>query len=1060
MTRFILTALTTIGLVALAAVGGAEEVLYARYPALSPDGSTIAFTYKGDIWTVASGGREAQRLTVHEAEDVRPHFSPDGSMILFSSRRFNNYDVFVIPVAGGAARQLTFHSAGDMGSEWFPGGDSVLFTSLREGWRDIFKVSIDGGMPIKLTGYAYEQEYNGRLTADGKYLVYNTGSGQSRWWRRDMRSSGNADIYIQDRSQAEFTSRRLTSDPRHEVWPILNRDNGDIYFVACYGDWGQVWKLAASGGEPVALTEFVGDGVQWLNSNPQGTMLVFEQGMQVWVLDPAGGQPRKVAISISTDEKQNLVEKKTFNKDVEWFSLSPDEKKIAAVIHGEVFVLPAEEPERGKRVTFTAARERFPVWGSDSKTLYYASDRNGNYDIYAADVTSLKEERLTESEENEVKPLVSPDGKYIAFYRGVDKIMRRETASGKEEIWVKGNMLDLAIEPTIEYDWSQDSKWLAFTMAGPTYETDIYAVNLEGTVHNLSRFSGYNYRPRFSHDGKQVYFSNYSGDKGETYKIDLMPKPVEFVEASFDSLFMDKPKEEKKEGDKEKKEGDKEKKEGDKEKKEPTPVTIDLQRIETRRVKAFELEASSEDPVLSQDGKKYYFVASILGKPEIWSVNADDEDPDLKQLTHSGKDKSYLCMTADSKLLFYLEDGKIRRLDTGKEKVETLSFEASMEIDMRQNQAQKFHETWQMLNSYFYDTTFHGADWKAAREKYEPALAHLRTDEEFRNLAHELMGELRASHLSIYSRDPKPVEGVLTGEPGWELDYAAVDQEGVYRVKKVFADSPADMAGIKAGQFIKKIGGRAVTRDFNANQLLAGTEGKRLDVTVSDEAGGEERAVELKPVSSTVLEELQYLDWVDERRRLVDSLSGGRLAYLHIESMNRRCLEQFRHELVSIAEKKEALIIDVRNNFGGSIAVHLLGMLVREPFMMRDFRGFPPASENKTRSKAYEKPMTLLTNDYSASNSEIFSEGFRQLKLGKVIGEPTASGVIGTASYALIDGTRVRRPSWGAYTVDMEDTDLAPRQPDIFVENLPDDFINGRDPQLVRAVRELLKELE
>lgn len=1044
--------LTLLFFVILAVVNiEAGEILYGRYPALSPDGQTIAFTYMGDIWTVPAAGGDARRLTVHEAEDIQPHYSPDGSLILFSSRRQNNYDLFVIPAEGGQPRRLTFHSGDDIGSGWFPGGDSVAFTTGRGGYRDIYKVAIEGGTPIELTGYRYEQEFNGRISSDGKYLLFNNGSAASRWWRRDLQVSRNTEIFLQDRTQEEFTVRRLTEFPGHDTWPVLNEERGEIYFVSCRGEWAQIWKIPLEGGEPTALTDFDGDGVQWLNANPQGTMLVFEQNFGIWIMNPDDGIPRRVAINIMTDERVNLLEEKTFNGDLEWYSLSPDEKKIVAVVHGEIFILPAEEPTEGRRITFTSGRENHPVWGSDSKTLYYSSDRHSNYDIYSADAVTGEEKRLTSAIENEVKPVVSPDGKYLAFYRGLDKIIRMDLESGNEIVWVEGILFDLGVEPTMEYNWSPDSRWLAFTMAGPTYETDIFVVDLEGNIYNISKFAGWNHRPRFSSDGKIVYFSSSIHDRYDTYKIDLMHQPDEFFEAEIDSLFMKEP-----ESDTEEK---KDKEKGTVDKKDTVEVIIDFDRIDKRRSKAYDLNTSSEFPVLTPDGEKYVFVSSILGKPEIWSVNVDD-DPDLKQLTHSGKGKSLLTVTGDSKAVLYLEEGKIMRVEIAGEKAKALGFKAVVDINTGELNRQKYNEAWQVLNTYFYDGTFHEADWAAAREKYAPALEHIRTEPEFINLVKELMGELRASHLNIYSREPQPDANIVTGETGIIPDYRELDRQGRFRIGYVIPESPADLAGIRAGQYLIAVDGTSLSREVNFYKLMAGVIDHRLVLTIADRPGGKGQDVVLKPISSRTLGSLAYDDWVETRRHLVDSLSGGRLAYIHIPAMSRSRLEKFIEELVSIAESKDGLVIDVRNNGGGNIAVHLLGILVRTPYFLRNFRDFPVTTENKMRSDALEKPMTLLINNYSASNSEIFAEGFRKLKLGKIVGEPTAGAVIGTGSYNLIDGTRIRRPSWGAYTVEMEDTDLIPRQPDIFVENLPDDFINGRDPQLVRAVEELMNELK
>lgn len=1025
------------------------EATNLRYPALSPDGKTIAFSYNGDIWTVPSEGGEAVRLTVHKADDIRPQYSPDGQYILFSSRRYDNYDVFIIPSGGGTPKQITFHSENDFGTGWSPEGDTVIFNSRREGWSDIYKVAIDGGTPIKLTGYYKSYETCGRMTSNHD-LLFDFGAGVRRWWRRDLKASRNGDIYLQDRSKTPFTSRRLTSFEGHDVWPVLNEKANELYFVSCRGDWAQVWKKSLDGGDAVAMTDFDGDGAQWLNSNPQGTILVFEQGFHIWKLNPTTGDLKQVSIEIRSDERDNLIEPKSFNGDVQWYSLSPDEKKIAIAVQGEIFVMPSKDPERSIRVTNTAARESHPVWGKDSRMLYYSSDRSGNADIYSVDATTGEERRLTSQPENEVKPIISPDGKYLVFYRGLDKIIRYDIENNAESVWVTGMFVDLALEPTIEYSWSPDSKWLAFTMAGPTYETDIYATDLDGNRHNISQFSGYNFRPRFSTDGKRIYFSRYNDGKTSTYEIALTHEPAEFYESEFDSLFFEPTDEGKKDKDDEA--------DGQKT---PAAVDFDFTRIDQRRKPAYTLTASNDYPILTPDGEKFVFIANILDKPEIWTVTTDDKH-ELTQITKGGGGKTHLMLDKDGETVYYLEGGKIKSVSIDGKDSETLSCTTEMDVDEQALNRQKFNESWQMLNTYFYDGDFHGTNWAAVREKYAPIVPSIRTEQEFHDLIMEMLGELRASHLYIYPRSDNPSHQILTGETGIQLDYALLDKSGKFRVKKVVTESPADLAGIKAGEYLFAVNGQPLTKTTDYFTLVAGTQDRRVVFEIGDQPNAKpskRRDISVKPTSHGELGTEIYNEWVASRRHLVDSLSQGRLAYVHIRAMSGRYLEQFKEELVSLAEKKDGLIIDVRDNGGGNIAVHLLGILVKTPYFLRNFRDFPATTENKLRSNALEKPMTLLINSYSASNSEIFAEGFRQLKLGKIIGEPTAGAVIGTGSYRLIDGTRIRRPSWGAITIENEDTDKIRRYPDIEVIHSPDDFINGRDLQIERAVRELMKEL-
>lgn len=1024
----------------------AAQILYARYPTLSPDKQTIAFSFRGDIWSVPTGGGKASRLTIHRADDIRPQYSPDGKWLLFSSRRFDNFDIFVMPAQGGPVKQLTNITSDDYGTGWFPGSDSVVFYSERDGRSDIFKVSIDGGTQIKLTGDYREREYDAQISADSKYMIFNTGSGLLRWWRRDLRTAANADIFLQDRTKIPFTSTRLTNHPNHEIRPILNQARGEVYFIANYDNtWAQIYKMPITGGDPVKLTNFKDDGVQWLNSSPDGDFLVFEQGFKIWTLDPSTGYPMEVPITVESDEQINTVERKLLDNPIQWLAISPDDKKITVVIHGEVFVIPAENPVEARRITFSSGREHHVTWGSDSKTLYYCSDRDGDYAIYSADALTGVEKRLTKSTEAEMKPLPSPDGKYLAFYRGTNKIVLLDLATGKEDVWIDGLFHDYAIEETMEFSWSPDSKWLAYTNAGLTYESDIWVKSIDGKTANISKFAGDNSRPRFTSDGKQLYFTGSLFDQRETFVIDLQNKPVEFFESSLDSLFTDS--------------AGKDSVKTKKDKKAIPVVTIDFNQIDKRRNRAYRLESDNTWPVLTPDGKKYYFVASLLGKSEIWSANAKDE-AELKQITSSGKAKSQLTISSDGKKLYFLEDGKLKSVSIPDGKAETISVKATMEVDIVANNRQKFNESWRMLKNYFYDPTFRGTDWDATRRKYEPVLEHIRTDLEFSDFMIELMGELRGSHVDLALDESKPSDAIASAAIGIDLDYALIDRSNQFRITHVYAQSPADYAELHEGQFVAAIDGKKLSKETDFESLLSGKVGKRVILAVSDSPGGATHEVDVKPISYSQFENIRYQDWVEKRRGIVDSLSQGRIAYLHIRSMGAAALQLFREQLVSIAGSKDALIVDVRDNPGGSIAVHLLPMLDRTPWLMRSFRDYPTVSENKYRSKAFEGPKACLINGYSGSNAEIFAEGFRRLKLGPIIGTPTGGAVIGTAEYYLLDGTHVRRPSWGAYTVDKEDTDLVPRQPDILVENLPDDLIAGRDPQLVRAVSELLKTLK
>lgn len=343
-------------------------------------------------------------------------------------------------------------------------------------------------------------------------------------------------------------------------------------------------------------------------------------------------------------------------------------------------------------------------------------------------------------------------------------------------------------------------------------------------------------------------------------------------------------------------------------------------------------------------------------------------------MSQSGKEKSFLRVTSDSKSLYYLEEGQIRKLSISDGKSEPVSFSAILDVDRTALSHQKFAEGWWMLNQYFYDPKFRGVDWGEARRKYEGLMDQIRTGSEFRDVMLELMGELRGSHVDYYYDTPSTDRNLLTGQLGLEVDYRELERMGNFRVAAVIRESPADLVGVKPGEYLISINGKVLSPSTNISELLNGTVGRRVTFGIASQPAGQARDLHVKPINSSQLADLHYEDWVERNRKVVDSLSNGRLAYLHIRSMNQTALERFEQEIVSIAEPKEALLVDVRENGGGWIAVHLLTILQRQPFMLRSFRNFPLASENKSRAKAWEKPSALLINNYSGSNAEIFAE--------------------------------------------------------------------------------------
>jgi len=495
-----------------------NPTLYLRYPALSPDGNLICFSCKGDLWLVPTSGGEAERLTVHPADDIMPQFSPDGSRILFSSNRHKNYDLYVIPVSGGEPTRLTFYTGSDMATGWTPDGDTAIFYSYRQLFYDIYKVSMNSETPVALTGGHWDSEYAGKITPDGKKLIFNNGSGRNRWWKASFAGNTNTDVWIIDRTSDDFSLQRVTSVDGHEIWPIYNQKTETVYFAANRDGQANLWKKDLNTGVESKVTDFTDDGVQWINSDPQMERLVFEQGFSIWYYDPSSNGPQKVEISLKSDFKSNPIREFTFRGNIDTYDISPDGKLAAVIIRGELFVIPTDEPKFARRLTKTSQRENHPCFGADSKTIYYSSDRNGNYDIFKYDLMNKSEIQLTKSIENETKPLVSPDGLKLVYYRGLNKVILFDIEKAEEINSIEGMFIDLAVEPDIEYDFSPDSRYLVFTMAMETYETNVWVTDFKTAPVNVSHLTNYNYRPRFSDDGKIIYFSSTDCDRKKCYR--------------------------------------------------------------------------------------------------------------------------------------------------------------------------------------------------------------------------------------------------------------------------------------------------------------------------------------------------------------------------------------------------------------------------------------------------------------------------------------------------------------------------------------------------------------
>ena len=468
---------------------------------------------------------------------------------------------------------------------------------------------------------------------------------------------------------------------------------------------------------------------------------------------------------------------------------------------------------------------------------------------------------------------------------------------------------------------------------------------------------------------------------------------------------------------------------------------------------------------ISPDGKTLLLAAEVAGQTNLYTYSLDElakEPPVARQLTSTPAPKADAQWSPDSKQVYFLQGRKVESITVENRQSKGIAITAEMDVAFPQEKMEVFAEAWKYLNDNFYDPEFHGADWKAVRARWEPQIAGSRTPDEERRLISLMVGELNASHLGISAgsngdNGPK----AETGRLGLRFDRAEYETNGRLKITEVIKLSPADVAGIKPGAYLLSVDGRATGAGVNLNELLEHKVNRRVDLTLADSPeGAGKREVAVKPVNTMTEKRLVYRAWVESRREYVHRVSGGRLGYVHMPDMSSNSLEQLYLDLDTENQARDGVVIDIRNNNGGFVNAYALDVLARRPYLNMTWRDRPTApARSMLGQRALERPTILVVNQESLSDAEDFTEGYRALKLGKVVGEPTAGWIIYTGGVRLIDGSVLRLPMIRITTSDGSNMERHPRPVDVAVERPVGESYSDSDSQLDAAVRELLKEI-
>lgn len=996
----------------------------ASWPALSPDGKTLCFTYLGDLWTVPSVGGTASRLTVHEGLDASARWSPDGKFIAFTSLRNGNADVYLIPARGGEARQVTVNSANDWLNDWSPDGNKLLFYSIRDTHTfALYSIDLHTKAVKRLTNDDDPLRF-GAWSPDGKLLAY-TRAGQP-WWRPWYRGSVAAATILQDTTTGKL--RTLYKSNEQQFWPLFTPDSKSVYVTTIHGgNTPNLWRFPTAGGDPKPITHYTTDAVRYPGIARDGSLLTYLWNGDLYTCKPDGSDTKKLTIVANSDDKINNQEHITINQFADQAKLSPDGKQIALVLRGEIWLVPISGGD-AKRLTDNPAKDGDIAWAPDGSKLAFISDRGNQTDVYTLDVKTKAVTRLTNDDEAESNPQFSPDGKSISYAKAgsTPGLYVVPSSGGPQRRLAEGNGNNNFGTGIVGQAWSPDSKWVAFARMDRYENRDLWVVPAVGGIAvNVSRYPGSNFQPQFTKDGRHLLFlSDRNGP------LLLFQIPLEEEDDQADD----------------KDENGKPKPRPDRSK----DVKIDFDDIHLRAKQITPPIGNVEDYDITPDSQRFvvriggnFWVAGIMGGPAV-------------QLTTNGEPGQDIQITPDGSRFFYLgANGTPRSLALSGGPPSVVAFSAQLLFDRRVTYQLAFNEFYRRFGAGFYDAKMHGVDWKALRAKYEPQLQAVGTPEEFSNLLSEMVGEVNSSHSEISPASQGGGPQTATLGLFYDDNYAGPG----LKVTGVMAKGPADRPStrIAPGEYVLSVDGTDVKMTEDYYQTLQDKAGKPVELLVNSKPSKDgARTVKIKPISFGQWSNLEYEARVKHTRALVDKLSNNRLAYLHIHGMDPVSLRRFERELWSDAMSKDGLILDIRGNGGGNTHDAILAALERRVYGYTQPRDGLRVTQPE---QAWTKPIVLLIDENSYSDAEIFPAGFRSLKLGKIVGVPTPGYVIGTYGGQLVDGTTFRLPSWGWYTLDGKNMENLGIPPDITVENAPEDVVVGRDKQLEVAVQTALKQV-
>ena len=1059
--------------------------LWLRFPAISPDGYTIAFGYQGDIYTVPVQGGEARRLTVHEAYESHPIWSSDGKHIAFASKRYGNDDVFIMAAQGGAPMRLTFHSADDIPFDFSPDGTRVIYGSARtDDYRSIlfpsgvlpelYEVGIEGGREKQiLTTPAELAQYS----PDGTQLIFHDRKGYEDPYRKHHTSSVTRDVWTYNLSDGQY--QQITSWQGEDRNPIWQVDGKRMFFLSERSGSFNVWKADISSGEAKDLKQvsfFDTHPVRSLSKSDDGVLCYSYDGEIYTQLD--GQEPKKINILLHTDRRYNEAVVKLINGDADDFKVSPNGKEIAFIVRGEVYVT-AIDYTQTKRITDTPEQERNLDFNSDGTKLLYSGERNGSWNIYQASLgrsedkyffnaTLIEETPIVETNAETFQAQYSPDGEEVAFLEDRTTLRVKNIKSGLTRTVLPGDYNYSYSDGDQYYTWSPDGKWfLVQFFDNDRWNGQVGLVKASGDEKpvNLTQSGYQNSRPQFAMEGEMIYWSSDKqgyrshgswGSQSDVFALFLtVDAHMRFTLSKADYEIW---KEEKEKVEKEKKEKEdkksKSKKKDDDDSTKVKPIEIDWEGIQNRKERLTIFSSFLSDFIMDPKAENLYYLAKTDEGFDLWRTNFKEKE--TKVFTSLNTGRSSLQFGKDHKYLFLNAKGTLKKVKVEDGKAENISFSSEMNLNEDAERAYMFEHVWRQFKDKFYLVDLHNVDWDMYKTAYARFLPHINNPYDFANLLSEMLGEVNASHTGGRYNSTNP-EDDRTASLGALFD---PEYEGAgLRIIELLPNSPLieKERRVQPGTIIEKINGQVITADENYFPLLNRIAGNKTLISFFDAKGGKRWDAVIEPISLRQENELLYKRWVDSREATVDSLSDGRLGYVHIRGMNSPSFREVFDKALGKFNKREGLVVDTRFNGGGWLHDDLLTFLDGTPYLQ-----FLPRGQDNMGGEPLEKwqkPSAVIMSESNYSDAFMFPYAYKFFDIGELIGMPVPG--TGTAVWweRMLDGTVFGIPQMGIRDVRtgvlMENHQL---EPDIKVPNQPGKASRGVDQQLDAAVDHLLKD--